>query len=141
MTYIVRKKPQYPDTYEECCKVFGLNHFLSLAWDSYDVYSGVIKYLPKQIEDIAKKLELVSKLIICRNAYWKIAGEQMGLGKPWEYDMSKGEYSSAISYQSGFIQKNEIRHSNAILVFPTEEMRDTFYKNFKDLIETCKEFL
>jgi hypothetical protein len=28
-----------------------------------------------------------------------------------------------------------------ILAFPTEEMRDTFYENFKDLIEQCKELL
>ena len=30
---------------------------------------------------------------------------------------------------------------NHILSFPTEEMRDAFYENFKDLIELCKEFL
>lgn len=23
-------------------------------------------------------------LLICRNAYWKMAGEQMGFGKSWE---------------------------------------------------------
>lgn len=28
-----------------------------------------------------------------------------------------------------------------ILSFPTEEMRNIFYENFKDLIEECKEFL
>lgn len=27
------------------------------------------------------------------------------------------------------------------LAFPTAEMRDTFYENFKDLIEQCKELL
>ena len=27
------------------------------------------------------------------------------------------------------------------LSFPTEEMRDAFYENFKDLIEQCKELL
>ena len=30
---------------------------------------------------------------------------------------------------------------NSILSFPTEEMRDEFYNNFKDLIEQCKELL
>ena len=30
---------------------------------------------------------------------------------------------------------------NVILTFPTEEMRDAFYENFKDLIEGCKELL
>ena len=27
------------------------------------------------------------------------------------------------------------------LAFPTEEMRDAFYENFKELIEECKELL
>lgn len=31
--------------------------------------------------------------------------------------------------------------SNVILDFPTKEMRDTFYENFKELIEECKELL
>ena len=30
--------------------------------------------------------------------------------------------------------------ANAI-TFPTEEMRDAFHENFKDLIESCKELL
>jgi hypothetical protein len=43
----------------------------------------------------------------------------------------------------GNIQKNAVtaRILNRILVFPTEEMRDAFYENFKDLIEKCKKFL
>jgi hypothetical protein len=65
----------------------------------------------------------------------------MRLDKDWKYDMSKDEFSCAISYQYGCIEKNEIRHKNAILTFPTKEMRDTFYENFKDLIEQCKELL
>jgi hypothetical protein len=28
-----------------------------------------------------------------------------------------------------------------LLVFPTSEMRDAFYENFKELIEECKELL
>ena len=34
-----------------------------------------------------------------------------------------------------------IKNQHCLLVFPTKEMRDTFYKNFKDLIEQCKELL
>ena len=32
-------------------------------------------------------------------------------------------------------------NEGAILSFPTEEMRDAFYENFKEQIEVCKEFL
>ena len=91
-----------------------------------------------------KSLDLLynfQKLLICRDAYWKIASKQMGLDRPWKYDMSKDKFSYAISYQYGYIQKNEIRHKNAILVFPTSKIRNSFYENFKSLIEKCKELL
>ena len=34
-----------------------------------------------------------------------------------------------------------LKVTNKILVFPTIEMRDAFYDNFKELIENCKELL
>jgi hypothetical protein len=37
--------------------------------------------------------------------------------------------------------KVESSRQNYVLVFPTEEMRDAFYENFKEKIEICKEFL
>lgn len=120
---LVKKQPQYPKTYVECAKMldcFGAAHI--------DGYKGEL-------------LEKLQELIVCRDAYWKIAGEQMGLGKPWKYDMSKDEFSYAISYQYGYIQKCEVRYKNHFLSFPTAEMRDFFFENFKDLIEECKEFL
>lgn len=138
-----KKKPKYPQTYEECCKVFGLNHYLGLSWNSYDVYSGVINSLPKRIEDIAKKLESLSKLLICRDAYWKIAGEEMGLGKSWEPDWGNPDHDSypTITRCGGKIIRTSIYTHDCPLTFPTEEMRDAFYDNFKELIEGCKELL
>lgn len=125
--YILRdKKPQYPKTYEECCAYLGLQH------------CGLTIDLPLNYSPLFISL---AQLYICRNAYWKIAGEQMGLDKPWEYDMSKNEFSYAISYEYGSIQKCEVRYRNHFLVFPTKEMRDMFYDNFKELIEQCKELL
>jgi hypothetical protein len=122
--FVVRKQSKYPNTHEECCKVLGIN---SINNDNkgyrWELLCGL------------------QELFICRDAYWKIAGEQMGLGKHWEYDMSKDEFSPAISYQYGYIQKCEIRHQNKILIFPTKEMRDAFYENFKELMESVKELL
>lgn len=126
--YIVRKQPQYPKTYKECCEVLSLNSERA-TWG---------------IEGLEYKRRFIvcfQRLLICRDAYWKIAGEQMGLGKPWEHDILKDEFSSAISYQYGYIQKCEIRHTKEILIFPTVEMRDAFYENFKELIELVKELL
>ena len=124
-------KPQYPKTYEGCCKnVFELKHG-EMTVDVPMHYSPLIINF--------------TKLLICRDAYWKIAGEEMGLGKPWEPDWvrnSKRKY--CITYADGEIDHqlhNTAEYRNRILAFPTAEIRDAFYENFKDLIEQCKEFL
>ena len=88
-----------------------------------------------------KTIELFRELINARNAYWKIAGEQMGLGKPWKPDFKDDSDKYFICYIKDKVWKSNIRDCNKVLVFPTEGMRDAFYENFKDLIEECKEFI
>ena len=132
------KKPVYPKTYKECCKImYGIAHEMHLQYDTRPSY--------KFEEDLRDLLENLRKLIICRNAYWKIAGEQMGLDKPWEPDFGKSILFciNYYLYQNEFLlyQGQYDNSHNRILVFPTEEMRDIFYENFKDLIEKCKELL
>ena len=81
------------------------------------------------------------ELINARNAYWKIAGANMGLGRSWEPNWTSLEGYPAIymyRYQITLSVAKDVHHC---LVFPTEEMRDMFYKNFKKDIEECKEFL
>ena len=88
-------------------------------------------------------------LIICRDAHWKIAGEEMGLGKPWEPDWKNSEerryciviIEGDINLPEKVLTKWILKVTNKILVFPTEEMRDAFYENFKKEIEMCKELL
>ena len=66
----------------------------------------------------------------------------MGLGKPWEPDWSDYEnIKYIIGGYDGEIGKDQNHHIHKILAFPTEEMRDAFYENFKELIEICKELL
>lgn len=118
-------KPQYPKTYEECAKVL-----LERASVRNDIgYKG----------DLIVTLQ---KLLVCRDAYWKIAGEQMGLGKLWKPDWEKAdERKYCIVNTEGNVAKWVQKTTNKILAFPTEEMRDAFYENFKDLIELVKELL
>ena len=123
----VKNKPQYPKTYEECCqitkKVAKTTHELGIA------------YNPNLIYDF-------QKLLICRDAFWKIEGEEMGLSEPWKPNWNDGQkYKFVIMCSCNDITKESYVIKNAILAFPTEEMRDTFLENFKELIEECKEFL
>ena len=121
----VEKKPKYPTTYEECYDEGNTElHFIYVDKDERDLYESFIQ------------------LIRCRNAYWKIAGEQMGLDKPWEPDWTNlDQVKYCIWVDIGeFITMINVRGQH-ILAFPTEEIRDAFYENFKDLIEQCKELL
>lgn len=127
-----KKERTYPKTYKECCKVLDWNH--------------------RDYDRVGYESELLCKfqvLLLCRDAYWKIAGEEMGLGKPWKPDWENSEerrYSIVniagdINLPETTLTKWILKVTNKILVFPTEEMRDTFYENFKELIEQCKELL
>jgi hypothetical protein len=87
-------------------------------------------------------MQAFQKLLICRDAYWKIAGKEMGLGKPWEPDWLNGEQDKYVLFtHNNAICSNRYVLGHNILAFPTEEMRDIFFENFKDLIDECKELL
>lgn len=123
---LIKKKPIYPTTYVDCCKVIGCRAIMG--------FTG----LDDEEENLYGKFIALKR---CRDAYWKIAGEQMGLGKPWEPDFSNNSPKYNIFRYENEITLSDNNWSNRILAFPTIEMRNTFYDNFKDLIEQCKELL
>ena len=116
---LIRKQPQYPKTYNECCQHLGCGDKI--------------------------KMQLIGQfiqLINARNAYWKIAGEEMGLDKSWKPDWKNpSERKYCIVNTEGDITVWVQKTTHKILAFPTPEMRDTFHENFKELIEQCKELL
>lgn len=134
---VLEKKNKYPKTYEECSKVLGIPIHGGIAlignWCMEDGY--IVQHL--------ETLRALSKLLICRDAYWKIAGEEMGLGKSWTPDWTDQESPKycITSIKDQVEASKRYYIMNTILAFPTEEMRDAFYKNFKELIENCKELL
>lgn len=65
-----KKKKEYPKTFLGCCDVLGIEDLISRGVKGYK----------------AELFDTLQKLYICRNAYWKIAGEEMGLDKPWKPD-------------------------------------------------------
>lgn len=141
-TFIVKKHSEYPKTYEGCCKVLDIQSDWNLTFNSSASCDLCIN---KEFEYVCK-LEAFRKLLICRDAYWKIAGEKLGLGKPWEPDYKADEDGTAtvkfcIKNMEGQIKCILTSGSNTILAFPNAEMRDAFYEVFKELIEACKELL
>ena len=137
----VNKKPKYPTTYAECCEVLvgrkpNPNEIsfdkMELCLVDLDNTQSIDFQAPHLFQ-----LNGLFRLLMCCKAYWKIAGEEMGLGKPWEPDWDK----LSTNHEFIVIEKGCFTYSSRLLVFPTEEMRDAFAENFKDLIEQCKELL
>ena len=117
---VVKKQPRYPKTYFECCVSLNICEIQTPVVDGYR----------------AELLCNLQKLLICRDAYWKVAGN-------WKPDLlNSNESKFAVANWSDSIEKQDYSVvKNFILAFPTAEMRDEFYDNFNELIEQCKELL
>ena len=79
-------------------------------------------------------LETLRELLLFRDAWWKMADD-------WKPDWNEETDKFTISNKCNKIYLNNTAWYAEVLSFPTAEMRDVFYENFKDLIEQCKELL
>ena len=121
----ILKKREYPKNSYKCLEV--LVGIVPMPFD-FSTYNKDIIYN-------------FQELLVCRNAYWKIAGEEMGLDGPWEPDWTK-DTEKYVIYPYQYLYSIDVeKYRNTILAFPTREMRDSFYKNFRQLIEKCKNLL
>lgn len=118
-----KKEIKYPTTYDDCCQYLGCDEKINL-----------------------QLIGQFMRLLNARNTYWKLYGEEKGLGRPWEPNFTQG---AGIKYSILFADGKVIWNrpecvcttGSRILVFPTAEMRDAFYEAFKELIEECKTLL
>ena len=121
-----QKKKEYPKTFLECCDVLDIKNLIERGVKGYK----------------AELFDTLQKLYICRDAYWKIAGEEWKLKYPWHPKWDRTDIiHHIITYAAGAVYKDISIQLNYILAFPTEEMRDAFYEAFKEDIEKCKELL
>lgn len=128
--FIIRRKSKYPMQFADCCKVLKINPNISFVYENSDVERGNT-YLSNEKELFNEML----KLRVCLLAYWKIAGD-------WKPDWTDNNMKKfTISYYQDKITLSSGPNVYRLLAFPTEEMRDEFYYNFKDLIEKCKKLI
>lgn len=144
------KNSKYPTTYNECCEVLvgRKPNPNEISFDKMELC--LVDLDNTQSIDFQNpylfQLNSLFRLLMCRDAYWKIAGDEMDLGKPWEpnWETYKCKYETqkyCIFVVNNKIELGFVFNENKILAFPTEEMRNAFYENFKDLIESCKTLL
>lgn len=118
--FLFVKKRKYPKTYDVCLEILGYNtsHIIPMNHG----HKGLL-------------FMRFQRLLICRDAYWKIAGDWNPI---WN---NNSQIKYLITCWKDNIIKETYTAKDCILAFPKEEMRDAFYENFNDLIEECKELL
>lgn len=126
------KKKELPKTYGKCCEILGFSR------EGDIVYSGNWVYGYAHLGQHLKSLRSFSKLLICRDAYWKLADDW----KPcWNGYNGDSGLKYCIFQHGASLMRGDTISRGCVLMFPTKEIRDTFYENFKDLINECKELL
>jgi hypothetical protein len=126
-----KKKTQYPKTYKKCCEVLGMQYNLYLSLSSQNI-DGEVEEKSYGYK-IGSQMNSLYELLVCRDAYWKMAGD-------WEPSDCQIVYG--IRRSCGKFEKvDDLFGGEMVLEFPSREMRDAFYENFKELIEVCKELI
>ena len=132
-----KKKKEYPKIYEECAKIMNCPIAGPSGW-LFNFDANIKDPYYRKIDILMGKF---TRLLICRDAYWKIAGEEMGLGKPWSPDLTDNVNKHCIEFRDCGVCKVTYSYTSRIFAFPTKEMRDAFKENFGPDIEICKELL
>ena len=126
---------EYPKTYEGCCQILGIET------RDFDILYNMLDTLETiYCNDLDRLLNTFRKLLICRDAYWKIAGEEMGLENSWKNNDCEIVYGICRDGRN-IVKRDDHWGDKHAFEFPIREMRDAFYDNFKELIENCKELL
>ena len=115
----IRKvEPELPTDFEEALYSIKVSEIRSLL-------------VPKGTHGAVSAL---CKLLIYRNAWWQKLG--------WKPDFENGMLIKyVISNWGSKLDTGVSGMNDAILAFPTEEVRDKFAETFRDLIEEAKELL
>lgn len=131
---LMESKKELPKTWEECCELLGEGEYINNE-------SIICNYIPhcgasKANENIlptnlGKPMLALCQLLVCREVY----------RQGWKPDWSDNKSKFYISCFDGNIDTNTSLHYSCVLSFQSEEIRDKFLENFKDLIEEAKELI
>lgn len=126
---IVKKRPSYPKTYEEACKILGFK----------EPYKHKINAHNPKYGDI---LLAFYTLLLCRDAFWLVAGQELELEGNWKPDIVNGVYTASIINRSGNVVKDSgFDSENKLLMFHSDEVRNKFLEYFGHLITVCKDLI
>lgn len=118
----------FPKTYKECCEILNCKSEFYTEYLNNENEDIIITDYEDETDNLLLNFR---KLKYCRDAYWKLINS-----------IPKDAFRYCITCCNEKIIKHEsISENNYFLIFPTEEICNEFYENFKQLIESCKELL
>ncbi len=126
-------KKELPKTWEGCAKIIRGAENISVygiisEFESIGIATSSKSFIPK---GLGKPMLALMQLLVCREVY------RQGWKPDW--DDSTNKYCIIITYN--IPTKYKAINYNRILSFQSEEVRDEFLENFKDLIEEAKELI
>ena len=129
------KEKQLPKTWEEYCETYQItneDYFLGTG-SRINKRNNIDKRYPNSDKNVGTKetceaVLALMQLIQLRNCY----------NDGWKPDWSDCKNKFVIWRESGEITVDINTYAQRVLAFKTEELRDTFLNNFRDLIEIAK---
>lgn len=130
---LMKSKKELPKTWGECiAKIRDLEYIdrncIYKATFSAETASNHINDIPI---GLGKPMLALCKLLVCREVY----------RQEWKPDWSDCKIKWTISYTDGNIIGMAYIKTSRVLSFQSEELRDQFLENFRDLIEEAKELI
>jgi len=133
-------EPQLPKTWEEFCETHPVKP--GECYLGYGVYSNITKINYKNVRralpmtmlpslEYAKAMLALCQLIQLRNCY----------NNGWEPDWDNDSNKYCIEVFKEQIIRSVHTNNTYVLTFKSEVLRNEFFENFKDLIETAKPLL
>ena len=113
------KKISYPKTYKECCNILGI-----IASDNY--FNNGYKY---------RELFYLQKLIVCRDAYWKVFSESNNQNQDVK------DIHDIYNFDGKIYMGRKGSGVNYVLRLPCKDACQEFHDNFKSTIDLCKELI
>lgn len=128
-------KKELPKTWEECCELLGEGEYINneSIICNYTPHCGASKanenILPT---DLGKPMLALMQLLVCREVY------RQGWKPNW-FDSKTKKW--VIEDINDNITSMAYMQTSKVLSFQSEEIRDEFLENFRDLIEEAKELI
>ena len=113
--FVFKKMNERPTNINEASEILGLGMFEQERYRNGQLYT-------------------LRELLLFRDAWWMMADN-------WKPDWEEYDNKFCLQVINNEIYSCDREVLSCILAFPTAEMRDEFYENFKELIEHCKELL